>query len=954
MRRLLLAIVCLLSLTTSALAQNWGQGFQPDPAIQSDPNAPYILLGPYTFSGKGAPLNQYRLFNPVSPLSLTDNGAMGLLDLNLGTVPISKGGTNGTTQQAAVNNILNFTGITTGDITYYNGTNWVRLPIGSPNQILTVNGGGTLPVWSTAAAAAPAAATILTLNNESATMPNSRRIAITSDLSSADAGAGSTLTLGVSSNVVVLTGSQSITGQKTLTNPRIAWNTGGGFGLSGTSFTSQLKYADWPAARNLTIPDPGADANFVMSEGAATINGVKTFGSAPKLSTNTLTSSTGNTITFPNAADTVVLLTASQTVTNKTLTSPIISNAGTAMTFAQSTANYAVTVANPTGARIYNIYDANGNADFAMKSGTPTAGGAAYSDGNLIKFTSAGSSGSPLVSQAASPPIFQTLGIAGGGTGQVTQQAALDALAPATPATGDLVYYDGTHWVRLPRGSNGNVLQSTGTTINWAGATGTVTSFSSGNLSPLFTTSVATATTIPALSFSLSNAAAYTVLGNNTGSTGAPSYSSLVTQQLPQSVAIGTGGASPGVRPLLNVPAAPVVTNVGTTGATTYTYKIVARDTASVTSATPTTGITSTAGSTGTSTTTGNATLTGSNYNHITWTAIPGARSYAVWRTAGPSTGCIAITTGTSADDQANAVGFGAGSPSTSTQMCGNYSHIGNFTSDADISCQDCLINIDGNFTLGANTITVQPSTLGGSMANLFSGAPAGVGSGLGGGGVGGGGNSINNTTGGGGGGAACLSLVNMTAPGNSYGGVGGNSSSLTAPGGVGYSPFLQLAGSGGGGGQSAGVNASTAGGRGGGAFAINCTGTITLSASSTITANGEAALGTAAATTGGGGGGGGGGVDLRASTAIVFNASSVINVLGGAGGSVNGGASAGGGGGGGMGGCVLMHAPSITNSGTVNNAGGTGGATSGTSGGTGNNFTRVVEQSVWAPRLHL
>lgn len=56
------------------------------------------------------------------------------------------------------------------------------------------------------------------------------------------------------------------------------------------------------------------------------------------------------------------------------------------------------------------------------------------------------------------------------------------------------------------------------------GGAGTVTSFSAGTLSPLFTTSVATATTTPALSFTLSNAAAYSYFGNNTGSSAAPAY----------------------------------------------------------------------------------------------------------------------------------------------------------------------------------------------------------------------------------------------------------------------------------------------------------------------------------------------------------------------------------------------------------------------------------------------
>ncbi len=69
------------------------------------------------------------------------------------------------------------------------------------------------------------------------------------------------------------------------------------------------------------------------------------------------------------------------------------------------------------------------------------------------------------------------------------------------------------------------------TLVCTAGA-GTVTTFSSGNLSPLFTTSVSNATTTPALSFSLSNAGANTVLGNVTGSSAAPSYGQIVNGQI--------------------------------------------------------------------------------------------------------------------------------------------------------------------------------------------------------------------------------------------------------------------------------------------------------------------------------------------------------------------------------------------------------------------------------------
>ena len=62
---------------------------------------------------------------------------------------------------------------------------------------------------------------------------------------------------------------------------------------------------------------------------------------------------------------------------------------------------------------------------------------------------------------------------------------------------------------------------------------GTVTSFSAGNLSPLFTTSVASSTTTPALSFALANAAANRVFAGPNGGSGAPSFRALVAADIP-------------------------------------------------------------------------------------------------------------------------------------------------------------------------------------------------------------------------------------------------------------------------------------------------------------------------------------------------------------------------------------------------------------------------------------
>jgi hypothetical protein len=82
-------------------------------------------------------------------------------------------------------------------------------------------------------------------------------------------------------------------------------------------------------------------------------------------------------------------------------------------------------------------------------------------------------------------------------------------------------------------GGTTNFLRADGTWANPSGTGGTVTSVSIGNLSPLFTASVATATTTPSISFALSNAAQNTVFAGPTSGTGAPSFRSLVSADIP-------------------------------------------------------------------------------------------------------------------------------------------------------------------------------------------------------------------------------------------------------------------------------------------------------------------------------------------------------------------------------------------------------------------------------------
>ncbi|WCK53828.1 tail fiber domain-containing protein [Aneurinibacillus sp. Ricciae_BoGa-3] len=125
----------------------------------------------------------------------------------------------------------------------------------------------------------------------------------------------------------------------------------------------------------------------------------------------------------------------------------------------------------------------------------------------------------------------------------------------------------------------------------------------------------------------------YNVLDDGTGNMGLGITPTYGLHQL-------GGGAR--VQALVD-PAAPTVTASGTTGTTSYTYYIVAKDrNGRTTNVSPATTIAN-----------GNATLGGSNYNHITWTAVPGAVSYDVLK----GSTSTALTTGYSGVTAFNDIG---------------------------------------------------------------------------------------------------------------------------------------------------------------------------------------------------------------------------------------------------------------------------------------------------------
>lgn len=82
-------------------------------------------------------------YNSINAISIDPTGAV---TLPAAPLPISSGGTNANNQQSAIKNIMPTAAA--GGIPYFDGTNWQVLPIGTPNQTLTVNNVTNLPYWA--------------------------------------------------------------------------------------------------------------------------------------------------------------------------------------------------------------------------------------------------------------------------------------------------------------------------------------------------------------------------------------------------------------------------------------------------------------------------------------------------------------------------------------------------------------------------------------------------------------------------------------------------------------------------------------------------------------------------------------------------------------------------------------------------------------------------------------
>lgn len=144
-----------------------------------------------------------------------------------------------------------------------------------------------------------------------------------------------------------------------------------------------------------------------------------------------------------------------------------------------------------------------------------------------------------FASMLTSPPLPRSVGGTNNTAGAIAQQffgtAAPGSVAGNLP--GDLFSDTTNHndyWCNAVSGTSAPACTSV-TTGGWTllngggGGSGTVTSVSSGNFSPLFNVTVANSTTTPAFSFAAINAGAQTIFSNNSLTNAAPVFNSLTS-----------------------------------------------------------------------------------------------------------------------------------------------------------------------------------------------------------------------------------------------------------------------------------------------------------------------------------------------------------------------------------------------------------------------------------------
>lgn len=174
--------------------------------------------------------------------------------------------------------------------------------------------------------------------------------------------------LGAADTIMTLGTAQTVSGVKTFSAAPL-FNSAVGATFKGTSYNANvIALAGLGQATVLTIPDPGAaTADFVLSAGASTLAGVRTFSSAPVLSTATITSS-GDTITIPDLGNANVVQSATAHTAALASTAAQLDSYTVCVDMADAGTAQSVFVVCPFAGAIQNMYAVNDVANTTTKT----------------------------------------------------------------------------------------------------------------------------------------------------------------------------------------------------------------------------------------------------------------------------------------------------------------------------------------------------------------------------------------------------------------------------------------------------------------------------------------------------------------------------------------------------------------------------------------------------------
>lgn len=389
------------------------------------------------------------------------------------TLPISiaNGGTGQTTKTEGFDALSPTT--TKGDLIAYNGTDNIRIAVGTDGQILTADSTQASGVkWATAAITS-AYSTIQTGGTPLTQRTILNFVGAAATVADDAGNTRTNVTFATALNQIASgtwAGATSITTLGTITTG--TWNgtvIGMTYGGTGANLTPSNGGIFYSTATTGAILAGTATANQVLLSGS---NSAPSWSTATYPSTTTanqlLYSSATNTITGLTTANNGVLITSGAGVPSisSTLPNAVQSNITTVGTVTSGTWN-ATTIGTIYGGTGLNAYT-QGDTLYASASNTLAT---LPKNTNATRYlANTGTNNNPNWDQVnLTNGVTGALPIANGGTGQITKTAAFDALSPTT-TQGDIIYFNGTNNVRLGAGTAGQFLQTAGVGGNptWA------------------------------------------------------------------------------------------------------------------------------------------------------------------------------------------------------------------------------------------------------------------------------------------------------------------------------------------------------------------------------------------------------------------------------------------------------------------------------------------------------